>query len=205
MIAVTAYNEDKILLTRSLHSVFTNIRDIANSDSRFWRGKLEDGYRVPAWQRIVVCIIIDGIDPCDKRALDVLAILGVFQDNQMKREVDGQAVAGHLFEYTTQLSVDSNDGHPRLIEPSRNPKDAANNIQPIQIMLLIKQVNQKKINSHRWLFNAFARQLEPEVIIMIDAGTKPAARSLFHLWSAFFNDKHLGGACGACEIPLHTF
>lgn len=33
----------------------------------------------PAWQKIVVCIVCDGIDPCDKRALDVLAVLGVFQ------------------------------------------------------------------------------------------------------------------------------
>jgi chitin synthase len=89
-------------LTRTLHNVFTNIRDIANSDSKFWKGKVEEGYRIPAWQRIVVSVIVDGVDPCDKRSLDVLAVLGVFQDNIMKKEVDGKPTIGHLFEYTTQ-------------------------------------------------------------------------------------------------------
>ena len=60
---MTAYNEDKILLTRTLHGIAMNIRDISRSDSKFWKGKMEDGTRVPAWQRIVVCIIMDGIDP----------------------------------------------------------------------------------------------------------------------------------------------
>jgi chitin synthase len=79
LIGITLYNEDKILTTRTLHSVFCNIRDIANSDSKFWKGRVDDGYRIPAWQRIVVTVIIDGVDPCDKRTLDVLAILGVWR------------------------------------------------------------------------------------------------------------------------------
>jgi hypothetical protein len=57
-----------------------------------------------------------------------------------------------------------------LVEPSRGGPDARNNLMPVQMMLLLKQQNAKKINSHRWLFNAFAKQLEPEVCILIDAG-----------------------------------
>jgi chitin synthase len=53
----------------------------------------------------------------------------------------------------------------------------------------LKQKNSKKINSHRWLFHAFGRLLNPEVVVLVDAGTKPGPRSLLALWEAFYNDK----------------
>ena len=36
----------------------------------------------------------------------------------------------------------------------------------------------------------------PEVIILLDAGTKPCKESFLNLWQAFYNDRNLGGACG---------
>lgn len=33
------------------------------------------------------------------------------------------------------------------------------NLVPVQIILIVKAKNQKKINSHRWLFNAVGRML----------------------------------------------
>jgi len=62
----------------------------------------------------------------------------------------------HFFvflKYTTQLSVDSS---PRLILPYG---DDPNNLVPVQIILVLKAKNQKKINSHRWLFNAIGKML----------------------------------------------
>lgn len=43
----------------------------------------------------------------------------------------------------------------------------------------------KKINSHRWALQAFAPQLDPRVVVLLDVGTKPAAGSLYKLWKAF--------------------
>ena len=37
---------------------------------------------------------------------------------------------------------------------------AEKGIVPVQIIFCLKEKNQKKINSHRWLFNAIGRQLE---------------------------------------------
>lgn len=48
---------------------------------------------------------------------------------------------------------------------------------PVQFILCIKAKNAKKINSHRWLFNALGRHLNPEVVCLIDAGTKPQVMS----------------------------
>ena len=69
-------------------------------------------------------------------------------------------------------------------------------------MFCLKQKNSKKINSHRWLFNAFGRILNPEVCILLDAGTKPGPKSLLALWEGFYNDKDLGGACGEIHAML---
>jgi len=105
---------------------------------------------------------------------------------------------GEKFEYTTQLSVTANQ---LLIRPHDN--DPPNvTLPPTQMIFCLKQKNSKKINSHRWLFNAFGRILNPEVCILLDAGTKPGARSLLALWEAFYNDKDLGGACGEIHAML---
>ncbi|PBP17552.1 chitin synthase 2 [Diplocarpon rosae] len=191
LIAVTYYNEDKQLTARTLHGVMQNIRDIVNlKKSDFWN------VGGPAWQKIVVCLVFDGIDPCDKDTLDVLATIGVYQDGVMKKDVDGKETVAHIFEYTTQLSVTANQ---QLIRPS---DDSSNTLPPVQMMFCLKQKNTKKINSHRWLFNAFGRLLNPEVCILLDAGTKPGAKSLLYLWEGFYNDKDLGGACGEIHAML---
>jgi chitin synthase len=70
------------------------------------------------------------------------------------------------------------------------------------MMFCLKQKNSKKINSHRWLFTAFGRILNPEVCILLDAGTKPGPKSLLALWEGFYNDKDLGGACGEIHAML---
>jgi chitin synthase len=191
LIAITYYNEDRVLTARTLHGVMQNIRDIVNlKRSEFWN---KGG---PAWQKIVVCLVFDGIDPCDKEVLDVLATVGVYQDGVMKRDVDGKDTVAHIFEYTTQLSVTANQ---QLIRPNDNDTTS---LPPVQMMFCLKQKNSKKINSHRWLFNAFGRILNPEVCILLDAGTKPGPKSLLALWEGFYNDKDLGGACGEIHAML---
>jgi len=91
LIAITYYNEDKNLTARTLHGVMQNIRDIVNlKKSEFWN---KGG---PAWQKIVVALVFDGIDPCDKDTLDVLATVGVYQDGVMKRDVDGKETLAHI-------------------------------------------------------------------------------------------------------------
>ncbi|KAJ5086023.1 Chitin synthase C [Penicillium argentinense] len=191
LIAITYYNEDKVLTARTLHSVMQNVRDIVNlKKTEFWN---KGG---PAWQKIVVCLVFDGIKPCDKNTLDLLATVGIYQDGVMKHDVDGRETVAHIFEYTTQLSVTPTQ---QLVRPYG---DDPTNLPPVQMIFCLKQKNSKKINSHRWLFNAFGRILNPEICILIDAGTKPGHKSLLELWEAFYNDRHLGGACGEIHALL---
>ncbi|KIM33668.1 glycosyltransferase family 2 protein [Serendipita vermifera MAFF 305830] len=195
LIAITSYNEDKNLYSRTLHGVMLNIRDICKTkQSKYWRQSQEEG--IPGWQRITVAMIVDGLDNMDKTVLDILATVGVYQDGVMKKQIDERDTVAHIFEYTTQLSVDAT---PQLVLPHG---DDANNLVPVQMILIIKAKNQKKINSHRWLFNAIGKQLQPEICVLIDAGTKPGHKSIFHLWDAFYNDPNLGGACGEIHAML---
>ncbi|KAI0796852.1 chitin synthase [Abortiporus biennis] len=195
LIAVTSYNEDKTLYARTLHGVMLNIRDICKTkQSKYWRRTAEEG--VPGWQKITVALIVDGLEAMDKTVLDILATIGVYQDGVMKKQVDGKDTVAHIFEYTTQLSVDAT---PSLVLPHG---DDPNNLVPVSIILVIKQKNQKKINSHRWLFNAIGRMLEPEICVLIDAGTKPGRKSIYYLWEAFYNDANLGGCCGEIHAMI---
>jgi chitin synthase len=175
LIAVTSYNEDKTLYSRTLHGVMLNIRDICKTkQSKYWRRSAEEG--VPGWQKIVVALIVDGLEPMDKTVLDILATIGVYQDGVMKKQVDGKDTVGHIFEvcplltcvsltntspgqYTTQISVDPS---PKLILPHG---DDPNNLVPVQIIFVLKAKNQKKINSHRWLFNAIGRILQVWILV----------------------------------------
>lgn len=171
LIAVTSYNEDKTLYARTLHGVMLNIRDICKTkQSKYWRRHAEEG--TPAWQKITVALIVDGLEAMDKSVLDLLQTVGVYQDGVMKKQVDGKDTVAHIFEvcqihdnldllltiatlqYTTQLSVDAT---PQLVLPHG---DDPNNLVPVQIIFVLKAKNQKKINSHRWLFNAIGKQLE---------------------------------------------
>ena len=69
-------------------------------------------------------------------------------------------------------------------------------IVPVQSIFCLKEKNQKKINSHRWFFNAFGPILQPNVCVLLDVGTMPGPKSIYHLWKAFDINSNVGGACG---------
>jgi chitin synthase len=178
-ICVTMYNEDEIGFTRTMHGIMRNISHLCSrTKSRTW-GK--DG-----WKKIVVCIVIDGRTKVHPRTLNALAAMGVYQEGIAKNIVNQKQVTAHVYEYTTQVSLDSD----------LKFKGAEKGIVPCQVLLCLKEHNQKKLNSHRWFFNAFGRALQPNICVLLDVGTKPAPTALYHLWKAFDQDSNVAGAAG---------
>lgn len=115
LIAVTSYNEDKTLYARTLHGVMLNIRDICKTrQSKFWRKHAEEGR--PAWQKITVALIVDGLEPMDKSVLDILATVGVYQDGVMKKNIDGKDTVAHIFEVNINLAFPQS-----LLTPTLTP------------------------------------------------------------------------------------
>lgn len=186
-IVVTMYNEDEVLFARTLMGVFKNIEYMCNRpNSKTW-GK-------DAWKKIVVCVVSDGRAKINPRTKAVLSGMGVYQEGIAKQQVNNKDVTAHIYEYTTQTHVTLKNDVVGLVHRR----------QPVQMLFCLKEKNQKKINSHRWFFQAFGRVLDPNICVLIDAGTRPGGNSIYHLWKAFDLEPMCGGACGEIKAMLGT-
>ncbi|EMD39480.1 glycosyltransferase family 2 protein [Gelatoporia subvermispora B] len=178
-IVMTMYNEDEELFCRTMHGVMKNIAHLCKRDrSKTW-GK-------EGWKKVVVCIVSDGRKKINSRTLSVIAAMGAYQEGVAKSVVNDKPVTAHIYEYTAQISV----------SPSMKIEGSDRGIVPVQLIFCLKENNQKKINSHRWFFNAFGPILQPNVCVLLDVGTMPGPTSIYHLWKAFDINSNVGGACG---------
>ncbi|ORY46998.1 hypothetical protein BCR33DRAFT_715381 [Rhizoclosmatium globosum] len=193
-IVITMYNENEHLFCKTWKSVLKNITYLCSKRrSTVWG---PDG-----WKKVIVCVVADGREKIHPRTLTVLGIMGAYQDGLIKTSVNGSPTTAHIFEYTTQAFVDTNTD-----QTVRGSKDGgrfgvAAGV-PVQLIFCLKERNAKKINSHRWFFNAFGRLLKPEVCVLLDVGTKPTGKSMYHLWKAFNKNPNVGGACGEIYAEL---
>ncbi|CAN3366124.1 chitin synthase 2 [Diutina catenulata] len=186
MVVVTMYNEDDVLLARTLKGVFKNIKYLMSKNHSSTWGK-------DAWKKVVVCIVSDGRSKINPRAQALLAALGVYQDGLARSQVNDKKVQAHLYEYTTRVGISSVEDTVKL---------TTEKTVPVQLLFCLKEKNAKKINSHRWCFQALARVLDPKVVVLLDAGTQPSGKSLYHLWKEFDRDPQVAGACGEIKAKL---
>jgi chitin synthase len=100
-ITITIYNEAADLFARTLHGIFKNIAHLCSrTKSRTW-GAL-------GWQKVVLVIVADGRTQIHPRVLDVLAAIGVYQEGLAQQQVGDKMTTAHLYEYTSQFSMDAN-------------------------------------------------------------------------------------------------
>ncbi|KAF5380437.1 hypothetical protein D9615_004664 [Tricholomella constricta] len=174
-IVITMYNEDETWGPNAWQK------------ARLSRHLINAAAHMHTYSQVVVCIVADGRKKVHPRVLDCLTLLGVYQPgDHMKNMVNNKEVTAHLFEYTTTFALD----------PNVHFKYPDKGIVPTQIIFCMKERNQKKINSHRWFFNAFAPMLQPNVCVLLDVGTRPGNNSIYRLWKTFDVNSSVGGACG---------
>ncbi|KAG8980899.1 Chitin synthase, class 2 [Tulasnella sp. JGI-2019a] len=181
-VVMTMYNEDEVLFAKTMNAVIKNIAHLCSrTKSKTWG---PDG-----WKKVIVCVVSDGRNKINARTLKVLSLMGCYQEGIPKDTVGGKDVTAHIFEFTSQVMV-------------TDTGEVSSGACPIQILFCLKEQNKKKLNSHRWFFNAFGPLIKPNVCILLDVGTKPTGTSIYELWKCF--DKHpgVGGACG--EICVDT-
>lgn len=175
---MTMYNETADLLLRTLNSVIKNIANLCGRDrSKVWGAG--------AWQKVVVCIVADGRNVVDQRVLKVLQVMGIYAEGVMQDTVAGKDVTAHIFEGTSQVMVSETESGEIGPAPA-----------PVQYIFCLKEKNAKKLNSHRWFFNAFGSLLKPNVCVLLDVGTKPSGNSIYELYKVFQKHDNVGGACG---------
>uniref|UniRef100_V5F0Z4 Chitin synthase n=1 Tax=Kalmanozyma brasiliensis (strain GHG001) TaxID=1365824 RepID=V5F0Z4_KALBG len=181
-IVLTCYNEDDVLFARTMGGVIKNIAHLCSrTRSKTWGPE--------AWKKVVVIIVADGRKKANERMLKALGLMGCYNEGVMKDHVLKKPVEAHIFEYTTRVQV-TEKGEVQ-VTPC-----------PIQVVFCLKEQNKKKLNSHRWYFNAFCQMLQPNVCILLDVGTKPTGTSIYELWKSFDKHPRVGGACG--EICVDT-
>ncbi|SCU96483.1 LAME_0F16402g1_1 [Lachancea meyersii CBS 8951] len=187
MVVITMYNEDDVLLGRTLKGVMDNIR-------HFTKKKNSSTWGSDAWKKIVVCIVSDGRSKIHERSLALISALGCYQDGFAKGEINDKKVIAHIYEHTTKVNI-------RSVKEGKVELDCGDNTVPIQLLFCLKENNQKKINSHRWALEAFGEVLQPTVVNLLDAGTMPGKDSIYELWREFKNPQ-VGGACGEIKTDL---
>ncbi|GJE86231.1 chitin synthase (GT2) [Phanerochaete sordida] len=181
-IVMTMYNEDEVLFCRTMNAVIKNIAHLCSRNkSKMWGPE--------GWKKVVVCVVSDGRNKINKRTLQVLTLMGCYQEGVAKDSVGGKDVTAHIFEYTSHVVVTDRG-------------EVSQGACPVQIIFCLKEQNKKKLNSHRWFFNAFGPLIKPNVCILLDVGTKPTGTSIYELWKCFDKHKNVGGACG--EICVDT-
>ncbi|CAB4253879.1 similar to Saccharomyces cerevisiae YNL192W CHS1 Chitin synthase I, requires activation from zymogenic form in order to catalyze the transfer of N- acetylglucosamine (GlcNAc) to chitin [Maudiozyma barnettii] len=187
MIVITMYNEDHILLGRTLKGVMQNIKHMV-------RKKNSSSWGPDAWKKIVVCIVSDGRSKINEKSLALISSLGCYQDGFAKDEINGKKVNMHVYEHTTMVNIDNiGEDSAELV--------ANETTVPVQLLFALKEQNQKKINSHRWAFEGFAELLQPNIVVLLDAGTMPGKDSIYELWREF-RAPNVGGACGEIRTDL---
>ncbi|TCD62499.1 Chitin synthase, class 2 [Steccherinum ochraceum] len=181
-IVMTMYNEDEVLFTKTMNAVIKNVAHLCSrTKSKMWGPN--------GWQKVVVCVVSDGRSKINKRTLHVLNLMGCYQEGVAKDSIAGKDVTAHIFEYTTSVVVSASG-------------EVSQSACPIQVIFCLKEQNKKKLNSHRWFFNAFGPLIKPNVCILLDVGTKPTGTSIYDLWKCFDKSSNVGGACG--EICVDT-
>ncbi|KAG7194075.1 chitin synthase I [Scheffersomyces spartinae] len=186
MVVITMYNENDILLARTLKGIKKNMKHLESRTKSSTWGK-------DSWKKVVVCIVSDGRSKINERAQALMAAFGVYQEGLAKSMVDDRNVQGHIYEYTTRVGINNIDETVKL---------TTTNVVPIQMLFLLKEKNAKKINSHRWCFQALGRVLDPKIVVLLDAGTEPSEKSLYNLWKEFERDPQVAGACGEIRAML---
>lgn len=96
LVAVTMYNEDAVLLGRTIKAVMSNLKHLCSQKSSTVWGK-------EAWKKVVICIISDGRSRINRSCLALLTGLGVYQDGIAIQRFQDLDVVAHLYEVVLTL------------------------------------------------------------------------------------------------------
>src|SRR5208282_3129788 len=198
-IVITLYNEDEGSFARTMHGVMKNIAHLCSrTRSKVW-GK-------EGWRKVVVCVVADGRTKYDL-AVSLLTLGSTLVHLPCWLQwVYIRMVSPRTLSMANLSQLISSNTQPKLvlirlcnfggpIQISTDNSGAQTGIMPCQIIFCLKEKNQKKINSHRWFFQAFGPILQPIICILLDCGTRPGRESLYHLWKAFDLHSNIAGAC----------
>lgn len=88
--------------------------------------------------------------------------MGCYKEEIAKNTVDGKPATAHIFERTLNSIIDTGE---TIVDV----------VFPIRVIFCLKEQKLKKLNSHRWFFNAFCPVINPKgrlgLLLIYDAGS----------------------------------
>lgn len=185
LICVTLYNEDQDTLRKTLLGICDNLEVL------YEKFTLADGRKGLDWQEVAVVLVQDGIAMADQSVIAAATVQGFFSPVVLQSDVLGTPTSCHLFEYT-----------------ARYKKHAGiDNYPPLQVIFATKTKNKGKLDSHCWFFDAFSYLIQPDYLVLFDAGTRPMPTALKAVCTHFQRYPNVGALTGELRVerPYRTF
>ncbi len=140
------------------------------------------------WQKIVVCVVSDGREKIHPRTLDALGPRWAsHQHGIAKNYVNSKAVQAHVYEYTTQVSLDSD----------LKFKGAEKGIVPCQMIFCLEREEPEEAQLRTAGSSTPSEKRSTRT--SASCSTSEPGRGRIRcttLWKAFDTDSNVAGACG---------
>lgn len=132
------------------------------------------------WNRVALCLIIDGRQSVSNDVQEYLVNdARIWDPGMLLSSHKGSNVTCHIFERTVSLSRHSSQGQCFL---------------PLQMLLATKEKPGGKLHSHLWFFSAFARHVQPKYCILMEAGVRPRRNAL----AKFYKEMEMDPSTAIC-------
>lgn len=196
VICITLYNESQESLLISLYSISKSIEYLYR--------KIGDRYKV------TVSIVADGIKKLSSTTLNLLDTLGIIEDRQDYNNfgvsiydnwVKTEAVEQYFNDAYLNSDFDNKWISSFLHDSRTDSEEIVLENYEFRILLIIKEENKGKLNSHWWFFKVICEKLNPHYCFQLDCGTVPGTESLYHFWKYLENNKNVGAAASRVQVP----
>lgn len=196
VICITLYNESQESLLISLYSISKSIEYLYR--------KIGDRYKV------TVSIVADGIEKLSITTLKLLDALGIIEDRQdyynfgvsiYDNWVKTDAIERFFNETYLNRDFDNKWITSFLCDSSKDSEIVVLENCEFRILLIIKEENKGKLDSHWWFFKVICEKLNPYYCFQLDCGTVPGYESLYHFWKYLEKNRNVGAAASRVQVP----
>ena len=134
----------------------------------------QDGAAVPSFFEYLEALMSPRPEQQDGEGTESI-FSDVLSDWFSQNEFDCEAVKNFTYVVEFVQIPEDGDWGPQEVRRSNEPREQApvphGPLKGEYVTLIIKAANRRKANSHRWFFDCFAREMEPELVFCTDLGT----------------------------------
>jgi len=198
VVCITLYNESEQALLISLYAVSKSIEYLYS--------------KIGVFNKVTISIIADGIDKLSKTTVNLLNRLKILNDRKDYNRfgvtmydswISVDSVEQYFLDKFNQGEIDEKWAslYKSCTQAKSIPQKTNSTNYEFRVLLLVKEENKGKLDSHWWFFKIFCEKLNPEYCFQLDVGTAPGSESLFLFWKYLAKNKNIGAAASRVQVP----